>query len=158
MVAAFFGKVDVKTIDDCWLWKGGIRSFSYGSFAWRDGKMWAAHRVAYEIATGQDIPEGMDICHRCDTPLCCNPMHLFPGTASENMADMHQKGRHNCASKLTAVEVRAIRRDYKRTGAHNQTNCRELAEKYGVSMACIWRAAKNPNAWKRVKRDETVSA
>ncbi len=36
---------------------------------------------------------GMDACHTCDNPPCCNPVHIQPGTASDNSRDMVAKGR-----------------------------------------------------------------
>lgn len=56
------------------------------------GKKRLAHRVAYERANGP-IPQGLEICHTCDNPLCCNPDHLFLGTHRDNMQDAIRKGR-----------------------------------------------------------------
>lgn len=64
----------------------------------------------------------MLVCHRCDTPVCVNLAHLFVGTASDNVQDMHQKGRAKAhgkgpagerarAAKLVAKQVLAIRGD-----------------------------------------------
>jgi hypothetical protein len=69
----------------CLLWRQGERRV-YGAISI------SAHRLAWEMAHGP-IPEGMQVLHRCDEPRCCNPDHLFLGTASENMADMRAKGR-----------------------------------------------------------------
>ena len=41
------------------------------------------------------LPSWAFICHSCDTPLCCNPEHLFLGNAEINMRDMLSKERDN---------------------------------------------------------------
>lgn len=45
------------------------------------------------LATGQPLLPEIQICHHCDTPLCCNPRHLFPGSRSDNAQDAIRKGR-----------------------------------------------------------------
>ena len=92
----FFEKVN-KT-DSCWLWTGALSSSGYGSFGVA-GKATAAHRYSYQIHNGE-IPEGLIICHTCDTPSCVNPDHLWLGTYSDNMKDMVAKDRHGSSSRV----------------------------------------------------------
>jgi hypothetical protein len=93
----FWSKVDKSGGPDaCWNWMAKSRSHSgngYGNFNY-NGKAAHAHRVAWELTNGP-IPNGLFGCHKCDNPLCCNPAHLFLGTAKDNSADMHAKGRHH---------------------------------------------------------------
>jgi hypothetical protein len=51
-----------------------------------------AHRLAWALVNGP-IPKGHYICHRCDTPGCINPTHLFLGTPADNTHDAIAKGR-----------------------------------------------------------------
>lgn len=87
----FWLKVD-KTAgpDGCWPWLGSVRK-GYGAFSVR-GRCLTASRVAWALEAGTDPTERF-VCHRCDNPLCCNPAHLFLGTASDNQIDMLRKGR-----------------------------------------------------------------
>lgn len=77
----------------CWLWLGAWNRGKYGLVNRNSRFMGLAHRIIYAANKGE-IPKGMSICHRCDTPACVNPDHLFVGTHRENMNDMISKGRN----------------------------------------------------------------
>lgn len=78
----------------CWLWTGAVAGNGYGSFREPGtGRRVGAHKFAYETVTGRRLRRGLVLLHKCDTPLCCNPMHHRPGRHKTNMADMARKGR-----------------------------------------------------------------
>lgn len=56
-----------------------------------------AHRIAWEMTHGT-IPMGLYVLHRCDTPACVNPEHLFLGDQTVNMQDAKRKGRTRCGN------------------------------------------------------------
>lgn len=76
----------------CWLWTGSKDKDGYGQLM-LGGKRKKAHRVAYEQGRGA-IPDGMSVCHKCDTPACVNPEHLFLDTQAGNVRDCRAKNRN----------------------------------------------------------------
>ena len=73
------------------------------------------HRFSYQHFVGP-IPDGMHVLHKCDVTSCCNPEHLFLGTASDNVQDMVRKGRglvgeKNANTKFTEADVLRIYAD-----------------------------------------------
>lgn len=127
---------------DCLEWTGSRNEHGYGGLR-IDGQLVKAHRFAFELVYGP-IPDGMDVCHRCDNPPCCNPVHLFLGTARDNGQDMVRKRRHGSwahpesrprgeahhAAKLTWDVVRAIR-------SRADESRSALAREFGVSRRAI---------------------
>lgn len=85
-----------KLENGCIEWQGGLGRGGYGKFRASPDKKHShvgAHRFAYEMANGP-IPDGLFVCHSCDNRRCCNPDHLWLGTANDNVQDMVAKGRH----------------------------------------------------------------
>lgn len=121
----------------CWLWSGNMQPAGYGVI-WdrKDGRKRNifAHRASWRINVGE-IPDGMVVCHRCDTPACVNPAHLFLGTQRDNLRDMFAKGRHQRhGQKLTPKQVVAIRNDAR--------PCSAVAADYGVGRSTVSRVRR----------------
>lgn len=88
------------TSSGCWEWQRAVDpGTGYGLNSWK-GKNIQAHRSMW-LAVHDSIPEGLWVLHKCDNRRCCNPDHLFLGTAQDNMADMCAKGRHAQGPKLS---------------------------------------------------------
>lgn len=51
-----------------------------------------AHRLAFILHYGHD-PKG-HVCHTCGNNMCCNPNHLYSGTAKTNHDDSVRHGTH----------------------------------------------------------------
>jgi hypothetical protein len=91
----------VNQTDGCWLWTGGNNG-KYGVFyAGPDSTPMRpyAHRWSYAHFVGP-IPEGMEINHRCEVPLCVLPAHLEVTTHTGNM----NYGSHPAAQKARQTE------------------------------------------------------
>lgn len=142
--------IPVYDSDKCWPWQGSVGPNGYGRF--RIGKLWrVASRLALECSLGRDLTADEKACHRCDNPLCCNPLHLFVGSDADNRADCVAKGRqhrwrgarrgqNNPRAKLSSTQVEAIR---SMKGIRLQ---RDLAKEYGVSRQTI-SAVQNGDRW-----------
>ena len=128
----------------CWLWIGRVDECDYGHY----GGAVRAHRYSYERAVGP-IPKGLHVCHKCDTPSCVNPDHLFLGTAQDNTNDKVAKGRHlrgECMpqSKLKEADVREMRAMYA-AGTAAPT----LAARFGVAPTTVHSILRR-RKWKHV--------
>ncbi len=140
--------------DACWPWQGKSHAdFGYGVLGIggrreNGGRTEKAHRVAWLLTHGE-LPN-LFVCHSCDSPLCCNPAHLFLGTNSDNVADMKRKGRHThgeCSyAKLTESQVIEIRERY----ANEQISQAMLARDYSISSSMVGNIVRR-KAWKHVK-------
>ena len=125
----------------CWLWTSGWDSDGYG-LATGNVK---AHRLSYEIAYGP-IPKGLSVCHKCDTPPCVNPDHLFLGTNKDNAQDRVMKGRgaageKNANARLTDEVAREI--------VMSSLSNREVAKSIGVCVATVSHVRKG-RSWGHV--------
>jgi HNH endonuclease len=99
-----------------------------------------AHRVAYFL-THAEFDQTKDVCHHCDNPPCCNPNHLFLGTAADNIRDAMDKGRwpdmqraNNPRAILTEEQVAYIRTTWR----PGYGNAARLARELGVTPSCVW--------------------
>jgi hypothetical protein len=86
----FWSCVHVGGLEDCWRWTGAKTDQGYGQLTFQR-KAWLAHRLAFYLFNSVEPPEA--VCHHCDNPSCCNPLHLFGGTRADNNEDRERKGR-----------------------------------------------------------------
>jgi hypothetical protein len=122
----------------CWIWVGTCDRRGYGAFYFyeRPRRQVAAHRFVWELHHGP-IPAGMQVCHACDTPPCCNPDHLWLGTAKDNSDDKIRKGR-----------TRYVFSYGERHGSHTHPESRARGERSGARThpESIRRGSKNGQA------------
>lgn len=151
IVSDFWSKIAITANDDlCWEWQAGKKKKGYGFVGIGGEIRVSAHRYAW-IYPDYVIPEGMQVCHSCDNPSCCNPKHLFLGTNQDNVDDKVNKGRvpigeKSGAHKMTNEKVASARAKY----ATGNVSLRQLVEEYGVTHNTMWCIIHNVT-WKHVK-------
>ena len=140
-IRIFWSQVD-KTPNEkgCWVWVGKTDDKGYG-YTQYNGKKWLTHRLSYVLHV-RPISKGRSVLHTCDNPPCIQPLHLWPGTQADNVADMDEKGRRGTwdhagekhpLAKLTDAQVQEIRERYLSGGVMQK----DLAREYGVVDSAI---------------------
>lgn len=135
--------IKVQKNDGCWLWTSNVTR-GYGQFSFL-GRPVYAHRFAWELTHGP-IPEGLRVCHHCDTPLCVRPEHLFLGTQQENLADARRKGR------LDESLPRGLSWDAYRDIVLTTQRGVDLARKWGITEVTVSRIRSGSQGRKTVAR------
>ncbi len=166
-IERFWQKVRRGEPNECWPWLGETSGRKhYGRF--RIGRRnIGSHRLAFMLSHGELKNFA---CHTCDNPICCNPSHLFDGTAADNSADMCDKGRHIPRKPIAETElnkpvprdgnylrgerahftklnpelVRKMRGEY----ASGQTTY-ELGKRFGISQAAAHMVVRR-KSWRHV--------
>lgn len=139
----------------CLEWVGARKGNGYGAIALggRDGGVGYVHRVAYELSVGP-IPEGMEVCHRCDNRVCVRPGHLFLGDHAANARDMSEKGRSTLGERhgmvaLTENQVIEMRRLWE-SGSVSQL---ELAAQFNTTKVNVSQIVRG-DRWKHLLPDD----
>jgi hypothetical protein len=126
---------------------GFVDRLGYGRISVAKNATMIAHRASYRAFKGE-IPDGMDVLHRCDVRPCVNPDHLFAGTHTDNMRDMVAKGRgarmqgekHPGAIITDAMVAEML----SSTESH-----RQIARRLGISKTTVW-DVRNGKTWGHV--------
>jgi len=147
----FWDKVE-KT-ESCWLWRGSKTNKGYGEMNTGGdhsrNQNEFVHRLSWVLHFGP-IPDGLNVLHHCDTPLCVRPDHLFLGTQADNMHDCKVKGRARGPSfkgeehpmaKLTVQDVREIR--------GSAQSCRVMAARFNVVYTHI-SSIRRRKTWRHI--------
>lgn len=120
----FWQRVDRRSSDECWEWNRGRTKAGYGTLDIMYKKIYS-HRLSWMIHFGE-IPEHLEVCHKCDNPPCCNPNHLFLGTHKENLQDAVKKNRW--ASNRNGETLEIIR--MAQTGKYSYA---EIGRRFNIS-------------------------
>lgn len=81
-----------------------------------------AHRVSYEVFTGNLIPSNRLGLHKCDVKACIKPEHIYPGDDGQNFYDILARKYYtkNKIREDTVKEVKLILRNNKLKQANNK--------------------------------------
>ena len=125
----------------CWIWIGCIDKCGYGKMS--VGKESLAHRVSYRLYKGE-IPDDLEIDHKCRVRCCVNPDHLEAVTHTENIA----------RGEYAATHRNRVKKHCKR--GHELTGDNLILKKYKNSIRRNCRLCHNNNTNKRnhLKREK----
>lgn len=100
-----------------------------------------AYRFAWCAANRLLIPDGLDVLHSCDTPMCCEPTHLRLGTQAENSLDMLERhvnaagGEGHGLAKLTHREAYEVHQLW--NACQRPMTLQQVADAYGITKSYV---------------------
>ena len=160
-LSVILNKIEKIPFSGCWIWTASCTANGYGQIRFNQ-KQTYSHRVSWILHNGE-IPDGLNVLHKCDVRCCINPDHLFLGTQLENIKDMIAKGRGNHGwkagkpsynkgkksvtakekhwkAKVTEKDVSEIRSRYLAGEAQ-----KKIGFDYGIKQAQVSRIVRNLN-------------
>lgn len=152
----FWAKVERRGVDDCWPWLASKDRDGYGQIGRSTNHpRTLAHRFSWSLANGKPIPRGQWILHRCDTPSCVNPKHLYCGTPKNNVDDCIERGRfvHGGLHPNAKLTSRDVRRIFKMRA--NGLSQNAIADRVNSSQQNISRILRG-EMWFRVAADHGI--
>lgn len=85
--------------------------------------------------------------HKCDTPSCVNPEHLFIGTIGDNNRDKKEKNRDPKGSRHWNTHLSESDADEIRTMVRSGVPQREIGIKFGIHQSTVSNI-KTMTTWK----------
>jgi len=97
-----------------------------------------------------NLPDGMEMRHKCDNKMCINPDHMEPGTHKQNMEDMAlmgkaKRGTKNFFNKLTIEQAKTIK-------FGRGVSLEKLAIEFNIAPSTAW-SIRNGKMWKWLEID-----
>ena len=143
----FWSNVLIRSVAECWPWLGYKDAKTNYGYVHFDDQLHAAHAMAITLTTGETRAPGLETCHACNNPPCCNPHHLRFDTRQSNVDDMMAAGHHRTNKKLTIEQVVTIR-ERAAHGASGRTIARDYSVTEGLVTMIIrgqrWPTAPGP--------------
>lgn len=139
-VATTFDECWLEDANGCYVWQRAFKGKEaasgggYGCLRIK-GKLWAAHRYAWEREHGP-IPAGLQIRHKCHNTKCVNTDHMELGSNADNAKDKALALRAS-GYKLSPDDVRSIR-----TRREAGEKLRTIAADFGIDQTYVSQIAR----------------
>lgn len=147
------------TLTDCWEWRLGNGKQSLSEHArnyanvMHGGQMIQVRRVAWELASGRPVPEGMRVVPaKCGNTRCNNPWHNKPMTESAKSKLAAERGSYSTPHRRQAVaegrrRSAVLDMDKARAIRAIAGPAHEHCEAFGIS-ASMFNRIRSGKAWK----------